>query len=94
MPANDRVPNELVRFIDGVEYLKSIRKIAKGRNSTKLDELALREKGVVKAGFDDLRMNLLEASDGFTSRKEIQRRVILKEFIWRIRAGKYMENGG
>lgn len=93
MPSNYRVPHDLVRFFNGFEHRESVREIAERRHGAEVDELALCERGVVEAGFDDLRVNLFEGLDAFTFGEKVEGRVILEELVWRIRARKNMKNG-
>lgn len=48
----------------------------------------------MEACLDDLGMDLFEASHVVAFGEEIERWVVLKEFVWRIGGRKYAKSGG
>lgn len=97
MASNDDVPDEVIELLlllwDGMEEGESVGEVAGGGKGAELDKLGLGEESIMETGFDEVGVDLLQGLDIVALGEEIQRRVMLKELVWKIVAsGKNVDN--
>lgn len=93
MAANEGVPDELVGFLDGIENGDGIREVAEGGERAKLDELALAERGVAEAGFDELGVDLSKGKETLAFGEKVKRGMGFEELVWRVGRGWEVQSG-